>query len=60
MLRLRLSEGLPLAELSETARSTAEGYLKTGHLARDAWDTGRLVLTRDGRLLADALIRDLT
>ena len=60
MLRLRLREGLPLAELSPTARGTAEGYLKTGHLARDAWHAGRLVLTRDGRLLADALIRDLT
>ncbi len=60
MLRLRLSDGLPLPELSEAARAAAEGYVKTGHLARDAWEAGRLALTRDGRLLADAIIRDLT
>jgi oxygen-independent coproporphyrinogen-3 oxidase len=60
MLRLRLSDGLPLPELSAAARAAAEGYVKTGHLARDAWASGCLVLTRDGRLLADAIIRDLT
>jgi putative oxygen-independent coproporphyrinogen III oxidase len=60
MLRLRLSDGLPLPQLSEAALAAAEGYVKTGHLARDAWASGRLVLTRDGRLLADAIIRDLT
>ena len=60
MLGLRLSDGLPLAELNGAARAAAEGYVKTGHLARGAWETGRLVLTREGRLLADAVIRDLT
>ena len=60
MLRLRLSDGLPVPELSQVARAAAEGYVKTGHLARDPWEAGRLVLTRDGRLLADAVIRDLT
>ena len=60
MLGLRLSDGLPLAELGGAARAAAEGYVKTGHLARGAWESGRLVLTREGRLLADAVIRDLT
>jgi oxygen-independent coproporphyrinogen-3 oxidase len=60
MLRLRLSDGLPVPGLGEAARAAAEGYVKTGHLARDAWEAGRLALTRDGRLLADAVIRDLT
>jgi oxygen-independent coproporphyrinogen-3 oxidase len=61
MLGLRLSDGLPLAELGGgAARAAAEGYVKAGQLARGAWEAGRLVLTREGRLLADAVIRDLT
>jgi oxygen-independent coproporphyrinogen-3 oxidase len=60
MLRLRLAEGLPLPELAGTARPAAEGYVKTGHLEPSAFGQGRLVLTREGRLLADAVIRDLT
>jgi oxygen-independent coproporphyrinogen-3 oxidase len=60
MLRLRLADGLPLAELAGTARPAAEGYVKTGHLEAPAFSQGRLVLTREGRLLADAVIRDLS
>jgi oxygen-independent coproporphyrinogen-3 oxidase len=60
MLRLRLAGGLPLSGLAGTARPVAEGYVKTGHLEASAFGQGRLVLTSEGRLLADAVIRDLT
>jgi oxygen-independent coproporphyrinogen-3 oxidase len=60
MLRLRLSDGLPLAGLSAAAKREAECHLAAGHLDPLAWTAGRLVLTRQGRLLADAVIRDLT
>jgi oxygen-independent coproporphyrinogen-3 oxidase len=60
MLRVRLAEGLPLSLLSATALAETERML-AGHLIdRSAHAAGSLVLTLPGRLLADAIIRDLT
>jgi oxygen-independent coproporphyrinogen-3 oxidase len=60
MLGLRLADGLPLSALSAPAKAAAERSLGWGHLDSACWQAGRLVLTRGGRLLADAIIRDLT
>jgi putative oxygen-independent coproporphyrinogen III oxidase len=60
MLGLRLSDGLPLSALAPAVFPQAERTLRTGHLDPAAWGAGKLVLTRDGRLLADAIVRDLT
>ncbi|GAA1625254.1 radical SAM family heme chaperone HemW [Actinoplanes couchii] len=56
MLRVRLREGIPLNRVDATgaARALADGLLEPG-----AYDDGRLVLTLRGRLLADAVIRDV-
>ena len=64
MLRLRLAEGLPLTgldrpgldrpELDAVAKAAADGLLDPAAL-----DDGRAVLTRRGRLLADAVVRDV-
>ena len=59
MLGLRLAEGLPVDVLSESARSLAAQKRDEGLLDPDALDRGLLVLTDRGRLLADAVIRDL-
>ena len=60
MLRARLAEGLPLTALTTAAFRYSERAVAT-HLADpSAFADGRLVLTRQGRLLADAVIRDLT
>jgi oxygen-independent coproporphyrinogen-3 oxidase len=59
MLRVRLAEGLPLATLDEAGSAGAAGALAGGLLDRAAYDSGRVVLTLRGRLLADAVIRDL-
>ena len=57
MLRLRLREGLPLDEqLDEAAVS---GAVADGLLDPASYDEGRLVLTLRGRLLADAVVRDV-
>ncbi|WP_304116523.1 coproporphyrinogen-III oxidase family protein, partial [Mycolicibacterium bacteremicum] len=56
MLRLRLRSGLPDAVLTEAERLRAETAVTRGLLVRAA---DRLVLTDRGRLLADAVIRDL-
>ncbi|MFL6142584.1 MAG: radical SAM family heme chaperone HemW [Labedaea sp.] len=61
MLELRLVDGLPVDVLDESGREQAraaarEGLLEPGAMAGA---NGRCVLTRRGRLLADALVRRL-
>jgi putative oxygen-independent coproporphyrinogen III oxidase len=60
MLGLRLREGLPLTSLSLAGRGRADDAVRTGLLDPSAHAAGRAVLTDRGRLLADAVIRDLT
>jgi putative oxygen-independent coproporphyrinogen III oxidase len=60
MLRTRLAEGAPLSVLTADALLSAERSVATALLDPSAYAAGRLVLTREGRLLADAVIRDLT
>jgi oxygen-independent coproporphyrinogen-3 oxidase len=59
MLRLRLAEGLPLAALDAFERAGARRALDDGLLSPAAYADGRAVLTLRGRLLADAVVRDL-
>jgi putative oxygen-independent coproporphyrinogen III oxidase len=60
MLRTRLAEGLPLSLLAAPAREQAERLVDDELIDKSAYAGGRLVLTLRGRLLADAVIRDLT
>ncbi|HYH26743.1 MAG TPA: coproporphyrinogen III oxidase, partial [Blastococcus sp.] len=60
MLGLRLRDGLPLTALTETGRRRAAGAVAGGLLEPAAHAAGRAVLTDRGRLLADAVVRDLT
>ena len=60
MLLTRLDSGCPVSELDRAgrdaaAKAVADGLADAGQLA-----AGRVVLTLPGRLLADAVIRDLT
>lgn len=59
MLRLRLASGLPLDALDEAGRAGAARALADGLLAAPEYAAGRAVLTLRGRLLADAVVRDL-
>lgn len=56
MLRVRLREGIALDRVDGPAAAQA---LADGLLEQGAYDAGRLVLTLRGRLLADAVIRDV-
>jgi putative oxygen-independent coproporphyrinogen III oxidase len=56
MLRLRLSSGLPLSVLDAAGREAAAGAIHNKLLEQH---DDRLVLTLHGRLLADAVVRDL-
>jgi oxygen-independent coproporphyrinogen-3 oxidase len=59
LLRVRLREGLLLESLTAAGREVAARALADGLAEAPAYDAGRLVLTLRGRLLADALVRDL-
>lgn len=60
LLGVRLREGFPTAELSARARTAVAGLVADGLLDGVAAVRGRVVLTRRGRLLADAVVRTLT
>ncbi len=57
MLEVRLRDGLPLDVLDDTGRAALPGLVDRG-LVRPP-EADRLVLTDRGRLLADAIVRDL-
>nr|WP_305091863.1 radical SAM family heme chaperone HemW [Prescottella sp. R16] len=56
MLTVRLRTGIPLADLRDTERAAAEQVVADGLAVVSG---GSLVLTDRGRLLADAVVRDL-
>ncbi|MGO1503567.1 MAG: radical SAM family heme chaperone HemW [Brachybacterium sp.] len=59
MLELRIADGLSVDVVPEERRPMLAVHRERGHLDPEALDDGRAVLTRQGRLLADAVIRDL-
>ncbi|MCC2336614.1 radical SAM family heme chaperone HemW [Cellulomonas wangsupingiae] len=64
MLGVRIADGLPLADLAPAARTAVAGLVADGLVeapaALGADGPRRVVLTRRGRLLADAVVRALT
>ncbi|MEU6232964.1 radical SAM family heme chaperone HemW [Kitasatospora sp. NPDC047058] len=59
LLELRLAEGIPLTLLTGTGLAAAARHREDGLLAPEPYAAGRAVLTLQGRLLADAVVRDL-
>ncbi|MFF7988271.1 radical SAM family heme chaperone HemW [Kitasatospora xanthocidica] len=59
LLELRLVEGVALDLLTDTGRKAADRALADGLLAAGPYEHGRAALTLQGRLLADAVVRDL-
>ena len=60
MLATRLAAGCPVAYLTAAGRAAARTAVEEGLASRVALAQGAVRLTRRGRLLADAVIRDLT
>ena len=56
LLEIRLADGLPESRLLASERARVDDLAARKLLVRDG---GRLVLTLEGRLLADAVVRDL-
>ncbi|WP_167051377.1 radical SAM family heme chaperone HemW [Salinibacterium sp. ZJ77] len=59
LLRSRISDGLPIALLDDGGREAVAGLIADGLIDGRAAISGRIVLTRSGRLLADAIVRRL-
>ena len=59
LLETRLAAGIDLTVLDDAGRSATHNLIADGLLERQRLETGRLVLTRRGRLMADAVVRDL-
>lgn len=60
LLRSRIREGLPTAELLGEGRHAVASLIADGLVEGTEAVRGRIVLTRRGRLLADAVVRALT
>jgi len=59
LLELRLRDGLAIDVLDQAGRANLPAQVERGLVSEDALTHGRLVLTQAGRLLADAVVRDL-
>lgn len=59
LLSVRLATGCPLTELTDAGRAAAGQAVDDGLLEPGAYERGRAVLTLQGRLLADAVVRRL-
>ena len=60
LLLTRLSGGCPITELDPAGRIAARAAVADGLADPEAHERGQVVLTLQGRLLADAVVRDLT
>ena len=60
MLESRLRSGMPVSALSSNGVASASALARRGLLEPSELAAGRVVLTLEGRLLADAVVRDLT
>ena len=59
LLEARLRQGLPIDVLDDDGRAAVPEQVARGLVEGDPVDAGRIVLTTKGRLLADAVVRDL-
>ena len=59
LLETRLADGLPIGRLRGEGRRAVAGLMADGLVEPRAAFAGRVVLTRPGRLLADAVVRRL-
>jgi putative oxygen-independent coproporphyrinogen III oxidase len=60
LLLTRLAGGCPVTEFDPAGLAAARVAVADGLAEPDAYEEGRVVLTRRGRLLADAVVRGLT
>ena len=60
LLQIRIPAGLKVDEFTGRQIALLNGYRERGALDEGAWELGNLTLSREGRLIADAIVRDLS
>ncbi len=60
MLNVRRREGVSMLDVAEAARVKVPQLVRWGLVEAGPFDAGRVVLTQRGRLMADAVVRELT
>ena len=59
LLQIRRREGISHSQMSASQISIAERYLASGDLDQASWGQKKLVLSKNGRLIADRIVREL-
>jgi len=59
MLQIRRRAGIQLSALTDLQINRAELFLGSGHLEEKSWSEKKLVLSKEGRLIADRIVREL-
>lgn len=59
MLRIRMCEGLPLSSFTQAQKAKLNSFYERELFEAKSWESGQLVLSLKGRLLADQVVRDV-
>jgi len=59
MLQIRMREGITINSFTPEQRSKLEQFNSRNLFESESWSAGRLVLSLEGRLLADQIVREL-
>ena len=59
LLQIRRREGIPFSQLKKAQILAAEEFMKSGDLDDESWAQEKLVLSRNGRLIADRIVREM-
>lgn len=59
MLRIRMREGVALSAFTNAQRAVLDGFYQRGLFLAEQWRSGRGVLSLEGRLLADQIVREV-
>lgn len=59
MLQIRMRAGILLSALGASELRAASRFRDSGHISSLDWESGRMVLTSSGRLIADRIVREM-
>lgn len=59
LLQIRRREGIAHSQLSTSQIQVAERFIEGGYLDKESWAQQKLVLSKNGRLIADRIVREM-
>ena len=60
MLAIRMRSGLAKERLTSAQSAIVERFIESGHISDSKWRDGAAVLTAQGRLIADRIVREIS